>query len=104
LLNDFERVRDAAGPKGSPDLIDLTLDRAGDHKHTLPWCDCGLSETDDRKIKVSVAQAVKGVSKGVTRWEGAPVGWRQQSGSGVSPLAARMQRRDAAATLLPTCD
>jgi len=31
LLNDFERVGNAAGPECVPDLVDLALDGAGDH-------------------------------------------------------------------------
>jgi len=35
LLDDFERVGDAAGPEGVPDLVDLALDGAGDHRWFL---------------------------------------------------------------------
>src|SRR5439155_15451372 len=31
LLDHFERVRDAAGPEGVPDAVNLVLDVAGDH-------------------------------------------------------------------------
>jgi hypothetical protein len=31
LFYDFQRVGDAAGPEGVPDLVDLALDGAGDH-------------------------------------------------------------------------
>src|SRR5581483_4102785 len=35
LLNDFERIRDAARPKSIPDLIDLTANFAGKHRFNL---------------------------------------------------------------------
>jgi len=31
LLDDFQRVGDAAGPEGIPDSVDLALDFAGHH-------------------------------------------------------------------------
>jgi hypothetical protein len=35
LLDHLERVGDAAGPEGVPDLVDLALDVAGDHEEML---------------------------------------------------------------------
>ena len=47
LLDHLQRVRDAAGPEGVPDAVDLVLDVAGDHEVmsvssvTKMWCDVG---------------------------------------------------------------
>jgi hypothetical protein len=35
LLDHLQRVRDAAGPEGVPDAVDLVLDVAGDHLSVL---------------------------------------------------------------------
>ena len=35
LLDHLQRVGDAAGPEGVPDLVDLALDVAGDHRVVL---------------------------------------------------------------------